>query len=98
MTPPDPDSALRRTAERRVNARIGFWIHALVYVAVNTLLVTVNLTTTPHVFWALFPALGWGIGLLAHGLSVYAVLSGVRERAVEAEVQRLRERQARPDR
>ncbi|HXQ11967.1 MAG TPA: 2TM domain-containing protein [Caulobacteraceae bacterium] len=98
MTPPDTDAGLRRVAERRVNARIGFGIHALVYVAVNTLLITVNLLTTPHQLWFFFPLLGWGIGLVAHGLSVYAVLSGVRERAVGAEMQRLRERQARPDR
>jgi len=92
VTEPDPETNLRRVAENRVNARFGFWIHASIYFAVNACLVTVNLLTSPHVLWSVFPALGWGIGLLAHGVSVFAHLSGARERAIDAEVKRLRER------
>lgn len=92
MTEPDPETNLRRIAENRVNARFGFWIHAMIYFAVNSCLVILNLLTTPNVLWSVFPALGWGIGLLAHGVSVFARLSAVREKAIDAEVKRLRER------
>ncbi len=92
MSEPDPETNLRRVAANRVNARFGFWIHAFIYFAVNACLVSANLLTTPHVLWSVFPVLGWGIGLLAHGVSVFARLSGLREKAIEAEVKRLRER------
>jgi hypothetical protein len=92
MSGADAEADLRRLAERRVRARFGFWTHAFTYLVVNSCLVAVNLLTTPHIFWSVFPILGWGVGLLAHGVSVYAWLSGFRERAVDAEMQRLRQR------
>ena len=49
----------------------GFQIHLAAYVAVNLLLIVVNLLTTPTVLWFFWPLLGWGIGILAHGAAVY---------------------------
>jgi hypothetical protein len=37
---------------------------------------------------------GWGIGLFAHGFSVYASTTDMREDAIEAELKRLGARQA----
>ena len=48
-------------------AREGFVIHAVVYVAVNILLVVVNALTWSGQPWFLYPLFGWGIGLAAHG-------------------------------
>ncbi len=48
----------------------GFVAHLIPYVMVNALLVTINVLTT-HFPWAVFPALGWGIGLASH---LWAVL------------------------
>jgi hypothetical protein len=59
-------------ARRHARALRGFYSHALVYVLVNAGLAVVNLLTTPERIWFGFPMLGWGIGLLAHGLSVFA--------------------------
>jgi hypothetical protein len=50
---------------------LGFKIHFAVYVAVNLLLLAVNLLTDPHVLWFVWPLAGWGIGILAHGAAVY---------------------------
>ena len=50
---------------------LGFKIHFAVYVAVNLLLIAVNLLTDPHVLWFVWPLAGWGIGILAHGAAVY---------------------------
>jgi uncharacterized membrane protein len=53
-------------------ARRGFLIHLAVYVAVNTLLVGINLATTPDTLWFPWPLAGWGVGLLAHAGIVLA--------------------------
>ena len=49
----------------------GFQIHLAAYVAVNLLLIVINLLTTPTVLWFFWPLAGWGIGILAHGAAVY---------------------------
>jgi hypothetical protein len=59
-------------AERkRANPRIGFFIHLLVYVLVNALLVAINLSTSTAHLWFKWPLLGWGVGVLLHGLAVF---------------------------
>jgi hypothetical protein len=48
----------------------SFKAHATSYLLVMALLVTVWLLTTPGgYFWPIWPALGWGIGLVSHGLA-----------------------------
>ena len=86
------DNDLRRKAERRAGAKFGFYIHATVFVLVNLGLVGLNLLVTGGPRWFVFPMLGWGIGLLAHGLATFIQLSDFRERAVQAEMRKLRER------
>jgi hypothetical protein len=49
----------------------GFFIHALVFVAVNALLIVVNLIASPGFYWFYWPLLGWGIVLAAHGYLVF---------------------------
>lgn len=45
--------------------KLGFRIHAIVFVLVMALLVVINLLTGSP-YWVLWVLLGWGIGLLAH--------------------------------
>ena len=92
MTDQDSDAALRATAERRADAKIGFRVHATIFVLVNGFLAALNLLTTPRHLWFYWPLLGWGIGLAAHAFGVYAEHTDMRERAIEAELKRLRER------
>jgi hypothetical protein len=54
--------------------------------------VAINLATSPHHLWFFWPALGWGLGLAAHAWAVLTALSGDHERAVQAEMERLRAR------
>ena len=86
------EAALRRKAERRASAKLGFYIHALVFVIVNAGLWLLNSWSSPGSYWAIWPLLGWGIGLAAHGVAVFAALGDFHERAVEAELKRLKER------
>ncbi len=72
-----------KRAKKRVEAKIGFYIHLAVYVGVNLLLVIINLTSSPQYLWFIWPLFGWGIGVFFHGLSVF-VFSGERFKAVKA--------------
>jgi hypothetical protein len=87
---PMTEEEMRRKAERRANAKLGFRIHLVVYVIVNLGLAALNLATTPHYLWVFWPAGGWGIGLLAHGMSVYGAGSNLQERMIADELERLR--------
>lgn len=70
-----PAKALFSHDERQVLKDIrklrGFYIHAAVYVAVNLLLLMINLITHHQVLWSFGSIFGWGIGLFFHGLAVY---------------------------
>lgn len=84
------DDDLRRTAERRVAAKLGFRSHLFTYLLVNAGLVALNLVTSPRYLWCLWPMAGWGIGLIAHGFAVYGAGHADRERMIEAELARMR--------
>ncbi len=84
------EAELRRAAERRVAAKSGFRIHALVYVLVNAGLLGMNIFTSPHYLWSGWPMFGWGIGLAAHGVSVYGARPGSREAEIKREIERMR--------
>jgi hypothetical protein len=70
MTPEDID----RIARKRAGAKLRWYVHALVYVCVNAALFTLSGLGIHR--WSLFPALGWGLGLALHGLSVWMLGSG----------------------
>jgi hypothetical protein len=81
---------LYRRAAARVEARLAFYRHAMIYVLVNSFLVILNLIRSPDHFWSKWSIFGWGIGLLAHGLSVYSYRwrEGSRERMIQREMER----------
>lgn len=67
----ETDSEYRyQKAKEKVDGIRGFYVHAFIYFVIMGVLVMVNLATTRFP-WAVFPALGWGLGLLSHGLKVY---------------------------
>jgi hypothetical protein len=83
------DEQIDRLARRRAGARMGWYVHALVFLAVNVVLATLSFSSGRH--WAIYPALGWGLGLLIHGLVVWVVLGGggLQQRLVAQERERL---------
>ena len=58
-------------AQRQVEAITGFYIHLTVFVLVMVLLLVINLTFLDEFWWVQWPLIGWGIGIVAHGLAVY---------------------------
>lgn len=57
-------------AKERVEALKGFYGNLGAYVLIIPFLWWLNLRTTSFL-WAIFPTLGWGFGLVAHGLEAY---------------------------
>ncbi len=79
-------------AKKRVEAKIGFYIHLAFYIGVNILLIIINLSTSPQHIWFQWPLLGWGMGLFFHGMSIF-VFSGkkfreIKEKMIEKEMKR----------
>jgi transcriptional regulator with XRE-family HTH domain len=62
------DEALALAHVRKLK---GFYFHLMLYGLVISFLVVVNLTTYHRYLWVIWPALGWGIGILFHGLRVF---------------------------
>ncbi|MGC3987737.1 MAG: 2TM domain-containing protein [Pseudorhodoferax sp.] len=83
------ESHLDWVARRRARAKLGWFAHATVYAIVNTVLLVLSFASGRH--WALFPLLGWGLGLLFHGLAVWLLAPGnpLLDRMVERERARL---------
>ena len=81
--------ATERLARRRAGAKLGWLVHAIVYVLVNTLLVTLSLSSGRG--WAVFPLLGWGLGLAVHGAVVFITTggAGIYDRMVQTERKRV---------
>jgi transcriptional regulator with XRE-family HTH domain len=53
----------------------GFYSHLIKYVFVIFILFIINILNSPDYFWVVWPALGWGIGLLLHGLNVFEIFN-----------------------
>lgn len=82
---------IEREARRRVGMKMGFYIHALVFVLVNVGMFALNLALG-GTRWAHFPAYGWAIGLAIHGIVVFIRVQGygLREAMLQREVEKLR--------
>lgn len=86
---PETDARLERLARRRAFMKMGWYIHAAAYVAVNLMLVALAAASGRQ--WVVFPLLGWGLGLAIHGVVVFLVTggAGLQERLVQRERERL---------
>ena len=82
---------LERLARRRARRKMGFIIHATVFVLVNAMLFATGRPFAPHYGWPYFPLWGWAIGLAIHGLVVYGLAPGgaISRRLVDAELRKL---------
>lgn len=87
-----------RLARRRAGAKLGWYVHATVYLLVNAALFAASSMGLGHRQWSIVPALGWGLGLVLHGLAVFVLGSGsgLRESMVQKERERLQRQQREP--
>ena len=81
------DPEIERTARRRAGARLGWIVHASVYLLVNGFALAIAATTGGRMVGA--GAVGWGFGLAIHGLVVLVYSGGLLDRMARAERARL---------
>jgi hypothetical protein len=95
MNTPLTPEAIDRLARKRANAKMGWYIHAAVYVLVNLFWLAMSDFAFGHRNWSFIPSLAWGFGLAIHGLSAFVLApgSGFRESLVEKERKRLQDMQ-----
>jgi len=68
----DHDKSYER-AQKRVKEIKSFYSNLISYCIIIPFLIIINLMTSPNDIWFYFPMLGWGIGVAAHGMSVFAI-------------------------
>ena len=91
------EEELWERARESAEAKVGFYVHLTVYLAVNSMLVvlwwvTSTLTDGAVSFpWFLFPLVGWGIGVAAHYVAAFHG-SAYLERKTREEFERIRPR------
>ncbi len=80
---------LEKLARRRAGMRMGWLIHATVFVAVNLLLAVLSASSGRS--WAIYPFFGWGLGLAIHGAVVFLGAGGfgLKQKMVQRERERL---------
>jgi 2TM domain len=77
VPPPAPSVSSSREAELHERALVhlkkkrDFWAHVLVYVMVNSLIVTIWALTSRGFFWPVFPMAGWAIGVVMNAWDVW---------------------------
>jgi signal transduction histidine kinase len=86
----DDERRAYERARKRASQEAGFYVHLMWYGIVIGFLFFINLLTTPYP-WFLWPALGWGFGLVSHFAAVYGwdvIRQRVFDPAIAREVQR----------
>ena len=82
---------LERDAIKRVQARMGFLVHLAMYIVANVGFIVIWSLTGRGYPWFMWPALGWGIGLLAHAIGMLlGPGSDAERRAIARELGRMR--------
>ncbi|TET41886.1 MAG: 2TM domain-containing protein [Dehalococcoidia bacterium] len=86
------EEEIYRKAREKVEEKKGFYVHFIVYILVNILLIIIWAATGAGFPWFIFPLGGWGIGVLFHflGVFVFSRQTSWERREIEKEVERLK--------
>lgn len=72
-THPSQESLAYEKATKRVKELKGFYGNLISYCVFIPFLIVINLWTTPNYYWFLWALLGWGVGVVSHGLQVFGI-------------------------
>lgn len=65
------DTAEEKKALEEVRDIKGFYQHLIIFAVIGGIPVVAGLIINPESFWIILPLIGWGIGVLIHGLNVF---------------------------
>jgi hypothetical protein len=84
-----PQERLERMARRRAGAKMGWYIHATVFIIVNLFIALMAAASGRS--WVFYPSMGWAVGLAVHGVVVFFLTggAGLHERLLQRERDRL---------
>jgi len=60
------EQKLKKRVQKTTNVIKGFRYHLSVYGVINTFLFAINMMTSSHILWFIYPLGGWGIALGTH--------------------------------
>lgn len=85
---------LYERAEKRVDEKIGFYHHLYSYIAVNVILMIINVLFSKGDWWFYWVSLFWGIGLVSHFIKTFIVFDRFddkyRQGMIEKEMEKMR--------
>ena len=84
-------AAFREREARQILRRRVFFLHLAIWAATNAFLVVVWALVGGGYPWFVFPLLGWGIAVVAHGATAY-LMADPTDIVLEREQRRLAER------
>jgi hypothetical protein len=89
MEPAANDNEKYFKIQKKVEDIKGFYGNLCSYIVVIGGLAILNLLTYPGYLWFLFPAMGWGLGVLVHGLAVFNYMPFLGREWEEKKIQEL---------
>lgn len=88
QSPVELEDDLRAQALARLQKKREFLQHLLIYVLINGMFITIWAVSSHGFFWPMFVLIGWGIGIIMHGIDAYG--RGPSEKRIRREMQRMR--------
>lgn len=64
-------AAFREREAKQIRKQRAFYVHLSIYAATNLFLIAIWALTGGGHPWFLYPLLGWGIAIVAHGASAF---------------------------
>lgn len=85
------DNEFYQIAKKKVKEKKRFYTHFTSWAVMSVFFILLNLFTS-DVFWAVFPILGWGVGLAFHAIRVYSVTYGEdwEDREIKKEISKMK--------
>lgn len=85
---PSEEQLAYEKATKRVEELKGFYGNLISYCIFIPFLFFINWKTSPNYYWAFWPMLGWGIGLISHGIKTFGISSDWEERQIRKYMQK----------
>ena len=88
------ENELYDRAEKRVDEKMGFYRHLYSFIAVNIILIVINVLFSRGEWWFYWVTLFWGIGLVSHYLKTFVFFEkfddNYRDQMIEKEMEKMR--------